>query len=316
MALIRYLAEKGDGTEARRKLLLIDEPELYLHPQGVEQIRVALEALSLNRYQVIFSTHSPLLLDREHAQNAVIVRKPTPQNGTIARKPLSKAVEDALAEHGHAGRVLFQLSNAAQVFFSDRVLLNEGKTEEALLPIFYGRYIGRNPRADRTGLVAIQGSGNFHHARAVLNAMDIDAKIVADLDYGFRYAKEILGLEPDLAVTKSILAGLKQPDGNAVPLDGGGLPTKGKGTKWAAAETWSLFAKDKEAVKIAEARHEAFKKNGVWIWKQGTIEDVLGVSDKGEEAIQAMEEQLQKLTKAEIQTKYPAIAEFLDWLIQ
>jgi putative ATP-dependent endonuclease of OLD family len=42
MALIRYLAETKAAMQiGKRALLLIDEPELYLHPQGVEQVRQA-----------------------------------------------------------------------------------------------------------------------------------------------------------------------------------------------------------------------------------------------------------------------------------
>jgi len=55
MALIRYLAEKkAEANDTKRKLLLIDEPELYLHPQGIEQVRQALNTLATGRYQVIF----------------------------------------------------------------------------------------------------------------------------------------------------------------------------------------------------------------------------------------------------------------------
>ncbi|MDA1052144.1 MAG: AAA family ATPase [Planctomycetota bacterium] len=40
MALICYLATAPDvEASCARKLLLIDEPELYLHPQGVRRVR-------------------------------------------------------------------------------------------------------------------------------------------------------------------------------------------------------------------------------------------------------------------------------------
>jgi hypothetical protein len=44
------------------------------------------------------------------------------------------------------------------------------------------------------------------------------------------------------------------------------------------------------------------------------IEDVLGVSDKGEDAIQALERDLPKLKATDVKAKFPAIGEFLDWL--
>ena len=49
MALVRYLAEikkHHNNHYLSRKLLLIDSPELFLHPQAVELVRVALKNLS------------------------------------------------------------------------------------------------------------------------------------------------------------------------------------------------------------------------------------------------------------------------------
>jgi putative ATP-dependent endonuclease of OLD family len=315
MALVRYLSEKSAGADdSKRKLLLIDEPELFLHPQGIEQVRQALKTLSAGRYQVIFSTHSPVMLHRDHATNAVIVRKPNHEIGTLAYKPLSEAVQESINNAGHAARVIFELGNAAQVFFSDRVLLNEGKTEQALLPLFYESYFSRTPRADRIGLVPMQGSGNFHNAFTVLKAMEIDGKIVADLDYAFGNAKNIFDDSdaPDLTTIKKILTCLQSIHG--FPLDGG-MPTKDKKGNWTAAKVWRLFATDKDGAEIVSDQHEKLKKHGVWIWKEGTIEDVIGISEKGEAAVQKLEQEIPTHTPMDLEKKYPSIVLFLKWLV-
>jgi predicted ATP-dependent endonuclease of OLD family len=314
MALIRYLAEKkADVKDAKRTLLLVDEPELYLHPQGIEQVRQALKKLAGGRYQVLFSTHSPLMLHRDHAAHTVMVRKPDPASGTTVRKPLASAVREAIKDAGHQSRVLFELGNCAQVFFSDRVLLNEGKTEQRLLPLLYECYFSRAPGADRTGMVPLQGSGNFHLAFGVLRAMEIQGKIVADLDYAFRHAKEITGGKdgPDMGQVKKIMERLQKAHG--FPLEGA-FPTGDKTGVWTAAKVWALFAKDAEGAKITTDQHTKLKAHGVWVWREGTFEDVLGVSDKGEAAIQAIEQDLPKLKAADLKAKFPAVAEFLDWL--
>ncbi len=89
MTLICYLAEARSSTpkEASRRLLLIDEPELYLHPQGVRRLRQALSELANAGFQIVFSTHSPLMLSRENAANTVIVCK-TFEDGVMTRKEL------------------------------------------------------------------------------------------------------------------------------------------------------------------------------------------------------------------------------------
>lgn len=63
MALIKLLASLTFGVNGNLGgtiVLLIDEPELYLHPQAIELLRESLLQLSNQNFQVIFSTHSPL----------------------------------------------------------------------------------------------------------------------------------------------------------------------------------------------------------------------------------------------------------------
>ena len=77
MTLIRHLAEitKDATKEGKTNLLLIDEPELFLHPQAIEQIRGSLKVLASKGYQVVFSTHSPFMIDQVDIPITNIVSK-------------------------------------------------------------------------------------------------------------------------------------------------------------------------------------------------------------------------------------------------
>jgi hypothetical protein len=159
----------------------------------------------------------------------------------------------------------------------------------------------------------MNGSGNFHNAFAVLKAMQIDVRIIADLDYAFGNAKHFSGDidAPDLGAVKTVLARLQPIHG--FPLDGG-LPTKDKTGVWTAAKVWRLFSEDADGAKIASEQHEKLKLHGIWIWKDGTIEDVLGIAEKGEDIIQQLEQEFPKLNASGLKGKYPQISCFLDWL--
>lgn len=319
MALIRYLAERKAVTqENKRTLLLIDEPELYLHPQGVEQIRLALRRLARGNYQIVFSTHSPLMLHREQATHTVMVTKPTPQHGTVVRKPLAAAVTEAINEAQHQSRVLFELGKAADVFFSDRVLLNEGKTEQRLLPLLYEAILGRTAASDRIGILSMDGSGNLAGALRVLASMEIDSKAVADLDFAFVQAGKA-GLidranDPEVVAAQALLAKLKNDHG--FPLAQNGLPQNDKKSGWTAADVWSLFARDPEGAKIVATQRQKMLAHGIWVWAAGTIEDVLGVREKGEEAIQVIEQDISSLDAEKLTAQYPAITELFHWVRQ
>ena len=314
MALIRHLASKSIvAGSPKRTLLLIDEPELYLHPQGIEQVRLALRTLSNGGYQIVFSTHSPSLITRDSAPNAVIVRKNGSPVSTEARNPLVSAARLALPNAPHQVRIIFELGRAAEVFFSDRVLIGEGKTESRLLPPTYESLRGKSMRADRGGLVSVDGCGNIVAAMKVLREMKIEVKAVVDLDFAFKFApgQGLLdaATDPDLAVARPILARLAPVAGFLLETDG--LPKKG-GTL-TPAEAWGVFAADTDGAVIAANLHTKLLAHDIWLWPMGTIEDALGSSGKGEQAIQRLELDLPTKTPADIRSDLPAITALIDW---
>lgn len=318
MALIRHLADLkiGEKPTAARRLLLIDEPELYLHPQGVKRLRQALAALSQKGFQVIYATHSPLMLSRENAADAVIIRKDKAL-GTLARLPLRHAVASTLDDAQAQSRTLFELGNLAEIYFCDLVVLCEGKTEKRLLPLLYERLRGRHPELDQVAFVAVGACSDIPKALAVLAAMGIQACGIADLDFAFTEARkgQKLMLPKDdetLARTKAALKRLQPQHGYL--LGGNELPTKDKNTGWQAADTWAVFAQDAEGIEISASLHDALLEQHVWIWKAGCIENVTGHDEKGEDAILDQELAISTMDGVAIQTAMPAIVQCFRWL--
>ena len=315
MALVRHLASKTvSGESPRTTLLLIDEPELYLHPQGIEQVRLALGKLSRNGFQVVFTTHSPSLVTRDSAPDTVIVRKNGSPLSTQARNPLRAATVTAINDAAHQSRMIFELGRASEVFFTDKVLLGEGKTEARLLPIAYEALNGKSLNGDRLGLVAVDSSSNLVPAKRVLNGMQIESFALADLDFAFKVAPRqglLADADPDLTAARSILARLAIVAGADFALETDGLPKRGGTLK--PADAWAAFAADPAGQNIVESLHGKLLAQGVWIWKVGTIEDALGSSGKGEPAIQSLELSLPTKAPADIRVELPEITALLDW---
>lgn len=316
MALIRYLAEtrKEDDNRPARRLLLIDEPELYLHPQGVRRLRQALAHLAEAGFQIVFSTHSPLMLSRDNAADTVIVGK-TPEAGAIAQKPLRQAVEEALSNAESQSRTLFELGNLAEIYFANRVVICEGKTEGRLLPLVYERLFGVTPDIDHIAFVSVGGCGNIPKALPVMAAMGITACAVVDLDFGYTHARSG-GLLPrdgeDLDKVKTALARLQADHGCA--LHDNGLPKNDKANGRMATDTWALFAADDEGKALAEQVQQALQTHRVWVWREGCIEQVTGTADKGEEAIIEQEQRLRAMSPADIEQQMPAFKACFDWI--
>lgn len=318
MALVRYLAQvrSPDPKDPSRRLLLVDEPELYLHPQGVARLREALAKLSSAGFQVIFSTHSPLMLSRENAADTLIVTKPD-ATGVSVRIPLRRAVTEALKDSQAQARALFELGNLVDVYFSDKVVLCEGKTDRRLLPLAYERVYSDSPESDGVAFVSLGSCADIPKALPVLQAMGVSACAVADLDFAFTHARvgnhALLPADaPEMKDAKTTLAALKA-DGK-IALGDNGLPCGSKTGGPNAAEAWEIFAADSNGSAAATTAQDNLKAKSVWVWPRGCIETVTGFSGKGEAAIAAQEAMLLSMDAAAIDSKMPAIRECLDWV--
>jgi len=114
IALMRHVAQRGAG--AKSLLLAIEEPEAHLHPDAVHRLRKVIEETSTS-FQVILTTHSPLMVERARPTRNIIVR-------SASAKPAKSLAEirDCLGV-----RLADNLSSAFLV------LLVEGNPDEKIL---------------------------------------------------------------------------------------------------------------------------------------------------------------------------------------
>lgn len=282
MALIRHLAEVRRGEAAQitgTTLLLIDEPELYLHPFAVEQVRVALKILADSGYQVIFSTHSAQLVPSQDAQHALLVRKDT-AGRTNCRRRLRDVIQTVVPDSVHQMEQLFTLSHSSQILFADRVVLTEGKTELRLLPNLYGAVRGRSLGQERLALVAQSGVNDTVKSMQILSAMDLPAKAIVDLDYVLNGAIAhglISEQDPDVSALLTIFA--RMAAAGRVSLAASGRPQRGVVS---AREAFVLLAAEADAVDPIESLHRKLLQRQIWMWRTGAIEQPLGLAGKSE----------------------------------
>jgi putative ATP-dependent endonuclease of OLD family len=293
MALIKLLADLNGAAAANvggTTVLLIDEPELYLHPQAIELLRTSLLQLSTQNFQVVFSTHSPLLVGKEHALQTLMIYKDQ-QHRTVARQKLQSAVTTMQA-HPHQAEVVFSLQNATHLLFSDHVLLVEGKTESMLIPHIYQISRGHSYAHDKGCFVPGSGSGALVPLMQILRAVGFSPKAVADLDFAFKIAPQAQLINP---AHPAILACKAWFVANAaaigVFLDTENLPTKrapqtGTLSLLTAAEAFEQMA----IAQPAEVREisDALIAHGIWLWQAGAIEAHLGIGKNDTERVQFM----------------------------
>ncbi len=85
---LRLNSQKGASN-----VILIDEPGMNLHAKAQNEIIKVLEHLTLHGNQIVFSTHSPYLLDDLRLDRIRLVLK-DPASGTVLESNLSMATDD------------------------------------------------------------------------------------------------------------------------------------------------------------------------------------------------------------------------------
>lgn len=316
MALIRHLAEmkRIAQNHTTTTLLLIDEPELYLHPQAIEIVRDALKILSAEGYQVIFSTHSPLMITHKDVGNTVLIRKS--QNlGTHTRRTLKSAIPEIEQNSTSQIQLLFSLSNSSNILFSEKVFLTEGVTELRVLPKIFEKIMGASLGVHKCSVVKQGGVGSTRKSMRVLEVMNLPSKAIVDLDYVFKHAASdgfIGANDPDVVICQQAMQQLSVTSG--VSLSNDGWP-QGRNSSMSAAEAFALLATDPQIAINISNLHDKLKVHGIWVWKKGAIEEHLGIAGKNEAAWAGFCNQLELGTIENAIIDHLEVTACMNWLI-
>jgi CRISPR-associated exonuclease Cas4 len=120
-------------TASASTYFILEEPELYLHPQAQRALFDSLVSLSESKNQVIMCTHASALIDVERYKSICIVKKDTDAIGT----EVCQCTDDIFTGDKKKD---FNLSywinpDRSELFFAKKVLLVEGSTDKTLIPL-------------------------------------------------------------------------------------------------------------------------------------------------------------------------------------
>lgn len=117
----------GSGGEFKNTIILLDDPGVYLHPSGQKDLLKISEKISQSN-QIVFSTHSPFMIDREKLNRIRIVSKKEGK-GTLIEEKYYKSDFDALQPI----RASIGMTIGDSLFITKRNLLVEGYSDELIL---------------------------------------------------------------------------------------------------------------------------------------------------------------------------------------
>jgi CRISPR-associated exonuclease Cas4 len=180
---------EGKGPLFSNFILAIEEPELYLHPNGQRKMFNVIEEICKTD-QIILCTHSNFFVNMHNYNNIVVVKRDN--NGpTEAYQYIGDIFEAEEDESKKRLRKvfrclsLFDLSRS-EMFFAKKVILVEGDTEKFIIPFCASELVELDKKYDLSAnnicVVECGGKSNIHIFMRVLNRFEIPYVVLHDVD--------------------------------------------------------------------------------------------------------------------------------------
>lgn len=128
---LKYVAENGKDNTERPHVLLLDEPEICLHPTAIRDARKVLYDLPKTRsWQVMVTTHSPVFIDLSY-DNTTIIRVDRNSNDEVRSTTLYRPDKVNLSPDEKENMKLLNVCDPYlhEFFFGGRIIVVEGDTE-------------------------------------------------------------------------------------------------------------------------------------------------------------------------------------------
>jgi len=196
-----YITSAIEGKK-RNLILAVEEPELYMHPQAQRTIRKVFRKIAENGDQVLFSTHSSLLVDVAYFDEIIRLESCCESIGhkrtTVSKAwqlPMTRMIQDlevrfpSLRGKATPDSMRDLYSHAYnprrnEGFFASKIILVEGLTEEYSLPIYGDAIPGCSFDPQGISVIESGGKGAMDRLFRIFNELHIPCYILFDYDRG------------------------------------------------------------------------------------------------------------------------------------
>jgi putative ATP-dependent endonuclease of OLD family len=167
---------------SKSKMLLFEEPELFLHPSAIRSVRNLLFTLANHsEFQIMAATHSAVLIDLSRPHTTLVRVTPSDAGSSVTQVSNSLFSEE--------DRERMKMLNyfdpfVCEAFFADKVILVEGDTEAVALRCIMARMreIEQSPMLNDIHVVNCGTKMNLPFFQNVLTHFSIPHFVFHDID--------------------------------------------------------------------------------------------------------------------------------------
>ena len=289
----KQISKSITSAEKMTPILIIEEPESFLHPSAQAEFGRVLQQIS-NEFgvQVITTTHSPYMLNQSSPESNILLERNRYRNQLRETKKLDTSGEHWMEPFG----VVLGLANEEfqpwrEIFFSESKshLLVEGKTDKKYFELLRDDIHGENKLCFEGDIFAYEGCGNlknptllnFIKAKSKSLIITFDFDVLKDVEptlksHGFEKNKSYVVIGIDKAGCRSVEGLIPESYKNKVNSDNPELVQQGihgskQEQKFAKNQLKSLYLSEfkdnstpntddyKEFYKLTKILNKAFK---------------------------------------------------------
>ncbi len=199
-ALVLSILQAFEERRKQGAILLIEEPEMFLHPQMQRSLNKTLREIGKTN-QIIYTTHSPHFVSMPDYNDVFLVRKGA--TGTYVTS------SDLPADQKRREKFIKELDpERNELFFANRLLFVEGDTEKLALPEYAKRL---NIDLDRQGatVVEVGGKRNLPEFAKIALSFAVPVGILYDED-----SSDFTDRRDDEKAFNNSLDAFAKPDGS------------------------------------------------------------------------------------------------------
>lgn len=183
VSILLNLSAENKTQRLKNCVVLLDEPEVHLHPTGQKYLRDELLNIGKNNV-VFFATHSIYMVDKKNFDRHLSVKK----KGGVTK------VSQVERNNPYKEEVLYEaLGTSVLEHIEPNVLIVEGKTDRDIFEL-YARKFGKELSPPKVSVISADGVANIIKYTKFFNTKLIKGYVLVDSDdEGDRERKKILG---------------------------------------------------------------------------------------------------------------------------
>ncbi|KWX73543.1 ATP-dependent nuclease [Paenibacillus jilunlii] len=181
--LIQNMIEKKLLDENENKLLLIDEPEAFLHPEAVRALSRSLYKIG-QKMPLMISTHSPILIDLSERHTSIQVFRVGEKEAIQLYKSVSEQFDEDDIQNMKILNYVDSYVN--EFFFADKVVIVEGDTEYIAF-----KHLAKQ-RHNNIHIIRARGKATIATLMKILNQFSSSYDVLHDVDNHIKYSSSTL----------------------------------------------------------------------------------------------------------------------------